>query len=216
MFNFKISVADIVIDITANYNSTKIFCQDFITDKPADFSVTVTKEDILFERQKANDSNIYSDEYLENLALYRKICEELPMYNVFLFHGSALSLDGEAYLFTAKSGTGKSTHSSIWRKVFKERVTMVNDDKPLIKITQKGAFVCGTPWRGKHSLGENIIVPLKAICYIKRSQNNNIVKVTITEILTHLLQQTYRPNNVKSLEKVLGLISKLTKRVNFY
>lgn len=166
--------------------------------------------------QKANNSDIYSDEYLENLALYRKICEELPLHNVFLFHGSALSLDGEAYLFTAKSGTGKSTHSSLWRKVFKERVTMVNDDKPLIKITKKGAFVCGTPWRGKHSLGENIIVPLKAICYIKRAENNNIVKVTTSQILTLLLQQTYRPNNVKSLEKVLWLISKLTKLVNFY
>ena len=78
--------------------------------------------------------------------------ELLRSHNGCFFHSSALELDGEGYLFTALSGTGKSTHARNWRKVFGDRVTMINDDKPLIRRIGDEYYVCGTPWMGKSNI----------------------------------------------------------------
>ena len=79
-------------------------------------------------------------------------------------------MDGQAVLFTAKSGTGKSTHTKLWRDLFGERAVMVNDDKPLLRILKDGVLVCGTPWDGKHRLSTNCALPLKAICILERGK----------------------------------------------
>ena len=84
------------------------------------------------------------DDYLETLAVCRKIAERMPEYDTFLFHGSCIAVDGVGYLFTAKSGTGKSTHTRLWRELLDNRATMVNDDKPLIRIADDGLVIYGT------------------------------------------------------------------------
>ena len=95
-------------------------------------------------------------------------------YDTILFHGSVIAVDGIGYLFTAKSGTGKSTHTRLWREYFGDRAAMVNDDKPLLKITDSSVIAYGTPYNGKHRLGTNISVPLKAICILTRAADNHI------------------------------------------
>ena len=66
-------------------------------------------------------------------------------------------------MFTAPSGTGKSTHARLWREAFGERVVMINDDKPLLLVRPEGVTVYGTPFRGKHGLGGDRSAPLRAI-----------------------------------------------------
>lgn len=57
----------------------------------------------------------------------------LPMYGGFFLHASAVALDGAAYLFSADSGTGKSTHTGLWMDCFgQERAQIINDDKPAV------------------------------------------------------------------------------------
>lgn len=121
-------------------DSDNAFLQDF--DAPVDFAVRTTQTDIDFERARSEQSRenpgfIPTDAYLETLAVYRKIAEKMPDYGTVLFHGSAIAVDGEAYIFTAKSGTGKSTHVRLWREMLGDRAVMVNDDKPLIRIAPK-------------------------------------------------------------------------------
>ena len=82
---------------------------------------------------------------------------------------------GEANLFTAKSGTGKSTHARLWREVFGERAVMVNDDKSLVQITDSGATVYGTSWNVKHGMGANIAVLMKDVCIVDRAEKNTII-----------------------------------------
>ena len=167
---FSISLAGFSIKINSIYKSTYLFCKEFLCeDKREDFSIYISQDDIEFEREKSEKEDLmngipvryFSNEYLETLAVYRKICTKLLEKNVLLFHGSAIEVDGEAYLFTAKSGTGKSTHTALWRQMFGNRAIMINDDKPLLKVVSEGVCVCGTPWNGKHRLGCNKIVPLK-------------------------------------------------------
>lgn len=157
--SFRIALAGQVIGVSALYEQTRTFCKNYLTDAPASFEVAVTPADIAFEREKSDREAAveghapgnFSDEYLETLALYRKIVERLLEWDTLLFHGSCISVDSKAYLFTAKSGTGKSTHTQLWKKRFGERAVFINDDKPLLKISAQGVTVYGTPWDTKNA-----------------------------------------------------------------
>ena len=133
-----------------------------------------------------------------------------------MFHGSCIAVDGEGYLFNAPSGTGKSTHTRLWREAFGERAVMVNDDKPLIAVRENEIRIYGTPWNGKHHLGENISVPLKAICVLKRGEENNLTKIDKALAYPTLLGQAYRPRDAEKLGKLLSLLDKLGDKVSLF
>ncbi len=224
MIDFTIALASKRISISAIYPSSRRYCEAYLSEGPADFHVQITPEDIAYERQRSARENPdeilpdrrYVDAYLETLAIYRKIAEGMLEHETLLFHGSVISVDGQGYLFTAKSGTGKSTHTRLWRELFGDRAVMVNDDKPLLRLTEDGVLVCGTPWDGKHHLSTNISVPLKAICIINRGEENHIEPVSGKKALPMLLQQSYRPADPVKLAKLLTLLDKLTKRTGLY
>lgn len=203
------------IAVTSLYDNVHTLCVNYKTDGEPDFSVTVKQDDIDFERGRS-DGKTRPDGYLETLAVYRKIAEKMPEYDTFLCHGSALSADGEGYLFTAPSGTGKSTHARLWRQLLGGRVVMINDDKPLIRIEKDGAFVCGTPWDGKHRLSADITVPLKAICFIYQAKENVIEQITPSDAYPALLRQIYRPRDALMLMKTLNLIDRLTASARLF
>ena len=213
---FIVKLADTPIGASVLYHTTRKFCKDYLTDETPAFSVEVTPEDIAYERGKADLEYHYTDAYLETLALYRKVSAGLLNYDTLLFHGSAIAVDGQAYLFTAVSGTGKSTHTRLWRELFGERAVMVNDDKPLLRVTEQGATVFGTPWDGKHHLSTNTAVPLKAICILERSQTNHIEPVTAREAWPILMQQSSRPADPVKLKQVMCLIDRLSANVKLY
>ena len=129
---YRIADAEIEIAFTENY--TEIICRDYevkAEGKP-DFVIEVTDEEV--EREKKKSEPGASKGIIESLAIYRKLCEKILDRNCVLFHCSAVAVDGKAYLFTAASGTGKSTHTRMWRQHFGGRAVMVNDDKPILRI----------------------------------------------------------------------------------
>lgn len=209
-------IAEKIIEINSIYDKVHDYCKEYRFDGTPDFTVTATENDIEFERIKSSDGEKYSDSYLEELAVYRKIAEKMPEYDTFLFHGSAIAVDGQCYLFTAKSGTGKSTHARLWRELLGNRAVMVNDDKPLIRVNNNSVTVFGTPYNGKHRLGNNISVPLKAVCILTRSQNNYITRLTKSQAYNTILQQTYRPIDKNSLSKTLLLIDMMTQQTDLW
>ena len=219
----RYKIAYKVVEVTSIHAEVHKYCADYLTDEPADYSVTTTQADIDFEREKsAREDEIegipiqhFSDSYLEELAVYRKIAEKILDYDTVLFHGSVVAVDGVGYLFTAKSGTGKSTHTRLWREYFGERAVMVNDDKPLLHIADT-VTAYGTPYNGKHRLGTNTSVPLKAICILTRSADNHIEPITREQAYTMLLQQVYRPADMLKMAKTLELVDRLADSVKLY
>ena len=215
--SFRIALAGQVIGVSALYEQTRTFCKNYLTDAPASFEVAVTPADIAFEREKSDREAAveghapgnFSDEYLETLALYRKIVERLLEWDTLLFHGSCISVDSKAYLFTAKSGTGKSTHTQLWKKWFGERAVFINDDKPLLKISAQGVTVYGTPWDGKHHRSTNTSCPLKAVCILTRNTENSIQRIDKKAALPMLCQQSYRPCSPIGTQKTLALVNRL-------
>lgn len=217
-------IADKVVSVSSIYDEVHSYCRDYLTDEEAEYSVSTSQEDIDFERRKSDRENEleglpvvdHRDSYLEELAVYRRIAEKMLDYDTVLFHGSVIAVDGEGYLFTAKSGTGKSTHTRLWREYFGSRAVMVNDDKPLLRISGGKVTAYGTPYNGKHRLGSNISVPLKAICILTRAAENRIVPISPEQAYPILLQQIYRPADAVKMQKTLALADDLADSVKFF
>ena len=223
--HFRFSLAQTAIDVSCCFPQTKHYCRDYLIadSEPADLQVRITREDIDAERayllsKKNKDERLEAStpEALEVLVLCRKIAEALPGYGRVLFHGSALAFEGKGVLFTAASGTGKSTHAALWRKVFGQRVRMINDDKPFLSLEADEILMHGSPWMGKHRLGENSFAPVRAICLLNRGDENRIERVTSREALPMLMQQTYQPRSPEMLLKTMMLVDRLSREVPVY
>ena len=212
------------IGIEALYERVHTRCAAYRVEDAPDFVVRTSREDIDRERENsAREDRLeglpvraWNDEYLEELAVYRQIAERMPAYRTFLFHGSAVAVDGWGYLFAARSGTGKSTHARLWQELLGDRLTYVNDDKPLIRITAEAALVCGTPYDGKHRRSANISVPLEAVCFLRRGTENTIQRIGAREAFPRLLQQAYCPRDRAAMQQTVALLRALTERVKFY
>ena len=152
----------------------------------------------------------------EELAVCRKISNKLCFEEGFLMHGSAFSYDGLGVMIIAPSGTGKSSHSRMWREVYGKHVEMINDDKPFIRFNGDIPFVYGTPWSGKHHLDSNTKAPLKAICAIEHAKTDSIEPMELSEALTYLIRQTHRPRKAIELAKTLHLTEQLGRSVKLY
>lgn len=225
MCEFVMEIAGRRVAVTCTFERTRDFCKEYLaSDGPVDFSVLVHRDDVYAELEKSRlEAEVEGIPFVklsaydyEQSALYRKLAEQLLAFDTLLFHGSAISVDGEAYLFTAASGTGKSTHTTLWRQTFGDRAVMVNDDKPLLRMVDGKVYVCGTPWNGKHNLGTKITVPLKGLCILERAKQNHIQPITLKEVLPLLMQQSFRPRNPVSVHRVLELLNKLSESTGLY
>lgn len=217
--------ADVAAEICSLYDEVQLLCKDYRCSEKPEFTVEITSSHIKRERERSASEDRkegiavrqFTDSYLETLAVYREIAEQLCDRGVLLFHGSAVAVDGEGYIFTAKSGTGKSTHTRLWREYLGERAVMINDDKPLIRIADDGGVrVYGTPWDGKHRLSSNISAPLRAICILERAEENCIAKISAAQALPMLLQQVCRVQSPERMKKLLTLIDRLSGSVSLY
>lgn len=224
MFSGTYLLADVPIQIDSLYEEVQLMCADYRTTLAPVVKVNTTHEEIAQESEISDQQRTleglppchFPPSYLETLTIYRKIAIALLPKGIMLMHGSVVAVDGQAYMFTALSGTGKSTHVALWRRLFGERAVMVNDDKPLIRISGQEVIVYGTPWDGKHHLSNNIAVPLKAIVVLCRGKENEIHSLSAQEIFPTLLQQSFRTEDPLITMHALGLLSQLSKQVSFY
>lgn len=219
MANFSICIAGYTAAVTSLFDSTRDYCARYLTQDSPDFSVTVTREDLLFEQQfldaEADEEGlrrrVFTDPFLERTAIQRKVAEGLLARGVLLIHGSAVAVDGKGYLFTAKTGTGKSTHTRLWRQVFGDRAVMINDDKPFLRIAPDGIFLCGAPWSGKHGLDTNLTVPLQGICILERGAENAILPVSADLASDFLRHQCQAPLDAGKMPIFAALFARLLR-----
>lgn len=182
-------------------------CQTDITinSKNPDFSIWCDKfSDYGFD---INEYSWYGYDF------YRQILN----YNGFFFHSSAISVNGIGIVFSANSGTGKSTHSSLWKSTFgKENVIIINDDKPVVRKTENGFYVYGTPFSGKTDTSANIGVPLRAICFLEQSKENYIKAITAKQALPLFFSQTLREKNIEFMDKLIALTDGVLNAIPVY
>ena len=95
-----------------------------------------------------------------------------------LFHAAAVSYEGRGYMFLGPSGTGKSTHASLWQRYI-AGTALVNDDNPVVRIDEDGtATVYGSPWSGKTPCYRNVSYPLSGIVVLSQAPYNKIQRLS--------------------------------------
>ena len=212
-------IADVRFRAELIYPETERYLKDYLCDTSIDgveeFFFKTEKSDVL--REKSAASEPVADWYYESLAVFRRLCDYIAEKgDGLVFHSSALAVDGKAYLFAAKSGTGKSTHARLGRQMLGDRAQVINDDKPIIRKAGGTVYVYGTPWTGKHHLGNNVKAPLKAICFIRQSKVNEIVKISPSDALSRFFGQTIIPKERESAEKFLTLTDEILRSAKLY
>lgn len=209
-------IADLNIGVLNHADFTKKYMNDYLTcDCEPDFIVEITPDMIEYEKRVTAEK--VPEPYYEITAVLRSICKTIvSSYCGFFLHCSCLEYNNEAYIFTAKSGTGKSTHARLWREYLKDEVTMINDDKPIVRMIDDTFYIYGTPWNGKHRISNNIKAPIKAIFYLHQSQENRVEKCDTISALTKLLSQTVLPDNKAVMNNLLDMLEKLLSKTPVY
>ncbi len=221
---FTIELAGVPIEISCRYEENREFFEGYYSEEKPLVSIDTVGHDLepfqrAYDALDAKDGLPQyrrTDPFLENTLIHTLLASELIAHNVLLMHGSALCMDGQAYIFSAPSGTGKSTHARLWRETFGDRVFMINDDKPMLRIDGDNISVYGTPWNGKHHLGRNTSAPLKAIIRLSRGETNLITPLSKADALKLLLNQAIKTRNTANMQTVISLEMKLLRQIDFY
>ena len=220
----RVEIAGIPFAVRCRFMNPEAFFKDYRTDREPLFMIEPTDAD-LYETQAAFDWKMkregkppkrYADAVLEEYSILPLLSKEMVFYNVLSLHGSALCMDGEAFIFTARSGTGKSTHARYWRETFGDRVWMINDDQPMLHVEDGRVTVYGTPWDGKHHLSRNASAPLKAIAWLCQDTDNQIRLMEREEAFPVLLDGAFGIHNPVVMSRVTALEAQLLNTVPFY
>ncbi len=211
----KYLIADLVVEMNCGGRTAKQ-AEPYLTDEPLtpDFSISVSKEEIAAAR--VHNPTLPDDEWeyiLSATAFYRALIR----FNGYMLHASAVLYQARAFLFSAPSGTGKSTHTALWQNHFgHDRVRILNDDKPAIRRIGDTIYAFGTPWSGKHDISIPIGVPLAGICFLERAEENSIEKISSREALPNLFSQTLRRLPDDDLDMLSDELSELLGLVPIY
>ncbi len=112
----------------------------------------------------------------------------MPFHNRVILHSSAIALDNHGIAFSARPGTGKSTHTATWRRLFPD-CTAINDDTPIVYNNGEGFRIYGSPWSGKTEINANISAPLDAIVCLAQDSTNHIERITPRVSIPFLLNE---------------------------
>lgn len=217
MIEFKVGIAGHIVGIETIHARAMAMCHNFITDQKPEFNIKIDLQDIEKEREKyiaEHGECKIKDSSLEIMALQRKLSDGLNNFGVIMLHGAAVVYDNKTYIFSAKSGTGKSTHIFKWISNLSEAY-VINGDKPFIS-TDPIPMVYGSPWAGKEDLYRNSSAPLKAIVFLERDEDNSILRIAFPEAFPLLYEQIYRTNDNIQMRKTLASLQKLGEKVEFY
>lgn len=160
---------------------------------------------------------VLSDDSCEYLGSGYSFYKQLVNFDGMMLHASAVVVDGKAYLFTAPCGTGKSTHTSNWRCILgDERVRMLNDDKPALRLIDGVWYAYGTPWCGKTGQNLNIRAPLAGIARISQAAENSIRPMDPKAAIELVFRQTKMPDDAIGRVKLMQLADQLICQIPFW
>lgn len=215
---FKIKVADFIVEIDNKYQFITQICKDYLyVGDGCDFRVSSTDEEI--EQQQIKLSREFpnaSEEFAEATCIYREVCLRLPERDAFVMHCATIGVGDKAYAFTARSGTGKSTHIRLWKQLLGEKVYVINGDKPIVRLIDGELYAYGTPWCGKEMWQTNTRAKLDGLCFLQRAEKNFITDISKQEAATLIMKQILIPNDPLAVSKTFELVDRMINKTKLY
>lgn len=148
---------------------------------------------------------------LEESGIFRMLAEH---GGVVLHSSYIITQRGEALLFSAPSGTGKSTQAELWRSYAGAKV--INGDRALVKA-ENGVTANGILFSGTSGISENVTAPLRALILLRQSGKNELRSVSGKEAFMRLLPQcSYYPDEEENLRLVTGILAEIISAVPVY
>ena len=195
--------------------------------KTPDFVITVGYSGEKMQNGFSNANRSGSSVRIEFAESYRgkisakNAIEESGIFRMLAEHGGVvlhssyiITQRGEALLFSAPSGTGKSTQAELWRSYAGARV--INGDRALVKA-ENGVTANGILFSGTSGISENVTAPLRAIVLLRQSEKNEIRSVSGKEAFMRLLPQcSYYPDEEENLRIVTGILAEIISAVSVY
>lgn len=207
---------DLYYEIDFISEQTKNYLSDYLSDgneTPCEV-IKITPEELLREARGDTEHN---EAYFEFVCIFRRLCRSVIKHNGLFVHSAVISMDGCGYMFSGRSGAGKSTHIMQWVKYFgSDRVKVINGDKPVIRFFDDGIYAYGSPWHGIEGWSINSKVKLKSVCFIKQASENRIRRMKAPEILYKLINQTVIPSEADDKLAYFGLLDKFISSLDFY
>ena len=210
-----LSIADIVFGIEHRYPRLCEMASDYVTDAEPQYRFSLTDAMISRERRQAKIRR--DDGYFESLAAYRMITKVLPRNDAMLLHAAVIEIDRRAIAFTAPSGVGKSTHIDLWRRLYGDRVSIVNGDKPIVRFSPSGLPIAyGTPWAGKEGWQRNVGLPLSDLVILRRAPFDGIRQISPSMALSDMLSAVYFGESEDEISKTMDLLDRLLSSVRLH
>lgn len=210
----RFEIANLVVEMNADSEILYSRTRPYLTDKDKTADIILNLDEELFVKKHEQYPNLSMDEcrYMwTGEAFYRHILD----FDGLLLHASCVQKGDYAYLFSAKSGTGKSTHTHLWLEEFKDCI-MINDDKPAIRKIDGNFMACGTPFSGKNDESFKTEVPARAIVFLERAETNSVEPITPKQAIPLFLSQTIRPANPKYMDKLLSLLDEILREISIF
>lgn len=155
----------------------------------------------------------------EPLAEYQlsciRFCEAILAYGGFVLHASAVKYGGQVYLFSAPSGVGKSTHASLWVGCL-EGARVINDDKPAIRLIDGVPYAYGTPWCGSGRLTANDGGRVRALYFLRRSEQNLAYAMEKSCVPYLLFESTLRPVDKEGMDSLFSCLDGFVRSVGVF
>lgn len=224
-YQFAINIAEVVIGIWCKYRLTLDKCKAYITNITPQIIIRSDAKRYADEhpeknyetmwRNKKNELVWVDPEIKEFLEIRDKIAEVMIGKGFLLMHGAAVAKNGKAYIFTAPSGTGKTTRIRFWMRLYPDSV-IVNGDKPMIHLSGKSVLACGIPWAGKEGWNCNIQVPIQAIYLLERSEEDCVKEISFAKAFCMLLQQTYTPKVPENDRKRIQMLKMMEGKLRLF
>jgi hypothetical protein len=201
-------IADLVTEVPA-VGDLVSRCSEYLCDGDAGADIVIRTESFRPDswRGLSGDKYIYCE-------TGSHFFFQLLKFKGLMLHASAVELDGKAYLFSAPSGTGKSTHTRLWQSTFGENARVFNDDKPALRFIDGVWYAYGSPWCGKDGININMKAPVAGICFLKQAPENRIRRLGKVEAAQNLIWQTmHRFKHVENLDLMLSHVENLVERI---
>ncbi len=209
----KIKVADLVVemDVQSDFLVSRLgqyYCNE---NEKTDITIDVSQQ---FYKDRSNENPQMTLGECECLWSGGYFYEQLTRFGGIMLHASCVEYEGKAYLFSARSGTGKSTHTHLWLK-YMPGSRIINDDKPAIRCIDGVYYAYGTPWSGKTDESVNTGVPIAGIAFLSRGENN-INRISGIKALKLFMEQTVRPRDKNLMEDMLVVLNNVLTDIPIY
>jgi len=134
---------------------------------------------------------------------------------MYVIHSASILYKGKAWLFSGSSGTGKSTHTALWNKLYNTPV--LNGDLNIISINGNLPVTYGLPWCGTSKIFTTASYPLGGIIFLRQAAVNNVVTLTGYDKALSLMQRLVSPSwDAMLLQKNLDFAETIIQKIPVY